>query len=460
MEISLRELPFELRVKIKSILENAKTNGTYLKSSNPLFPKISYLIFLLFTFFLLSLYIISSWMFLSYFLIASSLVIFFFIREIQVIFNWIYLGRDSVFFDSNYFVCINNSELTLFQLKNFVTSERFLYRKKVLASFSFQNSDKALIYSNHEDKDYLNFVNSLKLYAKQVSDFNKYDIEKYFRRKIFVKHFSNQKYTFILSAFILLILYFTVPILIDNNQFENAKNINTPSSFREYLSEKKNVLFRDEARVRIKSIYNQQIDKYIGKYRNLEGSSVFKEVLEYLRDRDFYYVQVEFNSKSNLEDISNRQLNIMSILPSFTHEKNLLRQKDALAAINSSLGKIFPTDIITFSDSVLQQQLPKIEIFYTYENNPDKLYFPTEQRGFSQDDKTYYYGLKIFWNFKLLLPTQKEPIFEFNLISEPLNIFTSKTLTSDDIYAGMANSAFKDFISEFDTKFYNTISND
>ena len=259
-----------------------------------------------------------------------------------------------------------------------------------------------------------------------------------------------------LFSFIIgVILWFALPNIIDNNDFNYAKGINTATSFRAYLSETKNVRFRDEARNQINKIYNQ----YIGKYRNsLYSSSVgaeaFIKTLEYLRDKNLYNVTLHFTSVSHLKDIyaSNNQYNIIPIAESFTKNKNASRENEVFKTIKSSLGSIFPTDVFNLT-STDNNIIPKFEVYYIYKNKSESLYYRFAEKDLPNNKKTWYYGIEIEWGFRILLPFSDKAIYEFNLKSEPANQFSSETFNPDEVYTNMAISAFNDFKDEFYKQF-------
>ena len=101
-------------------------------------------------------------------------------------------------------------------------------------------------------------------------------------------------------------------------------------------------------------------------------------------------------------------------------------------------------------------ELPRFEIFYSYKNNPESIYFPTEQSSLAEERRTWFYGIVIEWYFKMSLKTKPTPIYEFTLLSEPASHLTAETLGSDDVYSSMATSAFNDFQSEFQKRFFNS----
>ncbi len=98
---------------------------------------------------------------------------------------------------------------------------------------------------------------------------------------------------------------------------------------------------------------------------------------------------------------------------------------------------------------------PKYEINYSYKNNEDgRLYYSESQETFPENRRDYYYGITIDWYFKIYLPKQPEPLFYFNLQSNPAIRFSANTKESTSVYSNMVYSAFKDLETEFSKQFF------
>ena len=98
--------------------------------------------------------------------------------------------------------------------------------------------------------------------------------------------------------------------------------------------------------------------------------------------------------------------------------------------------------------------LSRFEIFYSYNNNPESIYYPTEQSSRQPENRTWYYGIIIKWSFKIELKTKPVPVYEFQLLSQPAAHLSAQILNSDDVYSSMATSAFNDFKNEFQKRFF------
>lgn len=240
-----------------------------------------------------------------------------------------------------------------------------------------------------------------------------------------------------------------IPYLIDFIAFKHSEEKNTASAYRNYLSNPRNKLYRREAEKGIHVIYTEIIDKLTINNEDYEKAAMIK-TLEYLRDNNIYSVNLRFNFSSRVKDISRRGVLVISAENSFTRDKNDERENALIKNINSSIGKIFPTDIISFDKSITGE-VPYIEINYTYLNSKDNsLYYPVSQESLPDNSRTYYYGISVSWDFKWYIPTDTDPIAYFKLISNPALQFSTESLSSNDVvYSNMIYTAFNEMASEF-----------
>ena len=168
-----------------------------------------------------------------------------------------------------------------------------------------------------------------------------------------------------------------------------------------------------------------------------------------------YTVQMIFSPRSELNDIITfHNYKVIPVTPCFSDELNQERQRHVIEAVKTSFEKLFPTDIMTIGIED-RNSVPKMKISYKYQNNPESLYYRVKEETLPVNQRTWYYGLRIIWNFYIYLPNDKYPIYEFQLISEPSSRILSKSFAADDVYSQMALSAFYDFKSEFYNRFIN-----
>jgi len=262
---------------------------------------------------------------------------------------------------------------------------------------------------------------------------------------------SNNKFKFIAISAIIssLILIIAVPYFLDWNSYRVAGKINTATSFRNYLKEDRNHLYKVSAKERIKEKYDEAISIY--NKTNADDKSAIIKILQYLKNNEIYYVDILFQNDNRIRDISeNYDVRIKSAENSFTTTKNKDREKELISTLNKTLGSIFPSDIISIGEITDRKNVPKIEIVYSYTNSEDgSLYYPVAQENINENQRDYYYGLTIYWYFKLFVPTEKNSIYSFTLKSNPAVQFSAETSNTDNVYSNMVYSAFRDFDTEF-----------
>lgn len=456
MKLPLHNISIDKRIGLIELIKNARKNGTFLSAhiQNAPIPNFwllgSFLIFILFVVF------VNSWSLFYWLLFSGPFLSYFIFRQLECFWYWKKLGKDSVFFDNQFFISIQNKTIYFVPLSEFKYSDIVLSgnEQHYLIRFHF-NSISLLQPCKKNSATVLQFQNLLQNYTVALKQMD-----------IRINYIPNIKHSFadkllfkknaILFSFIIgVILWFALPSIIDSNAFNYAKGINTATSFRDYLAQTKNVRFRDEARSQINRIYNQYIAKYRNSlYYSSVGAEAFITILEYLRDKNLYNVSLHFISVSQLKDIyeNNHQYNIIPIAGSFTKNKNASRENEVYNTIKSTLGSIFPSDIfnLTRTDNNL---IPKFEVYYIYKNKNESLYYRAAEEDLPDNKKTWYYGIEIEWRFRIFLPTHESAIYEFSLKSEPANQFSSETFNPDEVYTNMAISAFNDFKDEFYKQF-------
>ena len=456
MKLLLHNISIDKRVRFQELIKNAYRQGSYLSAyiQNP--PKPNYwligfcLIFILFVFF------VNSWSLFYFLFICGPILAYIVFRQTELYLSWRKLGKDSVFFDDQFFVSIENKTLIFIPLTEFKYSDIILSSNERYYIIRFHFDSISIVQPcNKKDEKTYQFQSLLNNYIAELKPSttqNNYGSEITFS---FIDKLMFQKNAIMVALILAVILWFALPNIIDSNDFKYAKGINTATSFRTYLSETKNVKFRDEARNQINKIY----DKYILKYKNAlysssDGAKAFIETLMYLRDKNLYDVNLQFISESRIENIytDDTEFNVIPIEQSFTKNKNTLRENEVFNTLKSSLGQIFPADIFNLS-STENTMIPKFEVHYVYKNSSESIYYRTEEKNLPDDKKTWYYGIEIEWWFKIILPSSSNAIYEFNLKSEPANQFNSESFNTDAVYTNMAISAFNDFKDEFNKQF-------
>lgn len=254
-----------------------------------------------------------------------------------------------------------------------------------------------------------------------------------------------------------MIFLFGLTYFVDWNSFRTAKKIDTATSLRNYLNYEKNNLYRDEAKSLIIEKYNTSIHNYKSQNNKSINIAPFIEILEYLRDNEIFTLIIYFQNDNQIKDLSYKyDVSVVSAVNSFTNDKITERESELIYTLNKTLGSSFPSDIIKIDYDLELENHPRIELRYTIKNSENgSLYYPVEQEYYNDSERTYYYGLTIDWDFKLFLPTQGNPIYEFSLKSNPAAQFTSENNSSDNVYTNMVYSAFNDFEKEFRKYFFN-----
>jgi hypothetical protein len=459
MKIPIVNIRQKMMLQLADVISNAKQSKTFLQSSFNASSGPNVLIVLAGIIFILSTAICSFWNRYIILIIIGGILIYLLARQFQKLIRWKRLGRNSVFFDPLFFYSVKPNSLEIFPLIDYLDSDIVLAadKKNYFARFHFKNGTILQTSNSPKDVNTLNFQNSLSNYSrivKQSPDGSKFPRK--FELTLKDKLNANQ-FPLIICAFGIILLFFILPIIIDFNQFKEAKDLNTATSYRAYLSNPNNIRHRDEVRFRIKTIYNIYINEYAKKTTNSLGAKSFQQVLEYLRDKDLYNLRLIFKSTSGVANTSKPGFNIVPITQSFSSEKIISHQEDVLSTLNSTLGTIFPSDIITLASENFKE-LPRLEIFYHYSNKENSFYYSEKEETLQENLRTWYYGIEINWSFSLYIPTKDFPIYTFDLTSKPAPRFTSESFSPDAVYNNMIISAFDDFKSEFSRQFFNVIN--
>jgi len=453
MEIKLRKITCKEFSWLKQKYKDSLMKNLYFESSYTKKPNINRILIIVFVILLIYLFTTTYWSRLYPLTFLVSIISYFIFQDIQTYLRWKKLGKDGIFIDENYFFYLKKDNLIILPLSEFINSEIISSSKSSFYTcFNFIN-DKIKVACLIDDDEFNKFQNAISLNSK-FSKSNSNSFLLLNQKKIFKKIPINSS-SLLFALIIVFFIQFTIPIIIDKNNYQKAKKINTATSYRNYLKESKNLNYRDIVKDEIKYLYNKHIDYYLNLSSSSTGSDVFKILLEYLRDNDIYTVQIIFTPKSNINDICSDRFKIIPITPSFSDEENQKRQNSSIKTLQSTLGKIFPTDIIDFSNlSTTDLSLPRFVINYTYTNDPNSLYYSKKEENLSEELRTYYYGITIVWDIKLFIDNSSIPIYNFELLSNPAQEFSSYNV--DDVYSNMAISAFNDFKREFSNHFLTT----
>ena len=442
--------------RISEAVVNSRQKGTYLKVHRSSFPPLNLWLIAAAVVFSCLVFIVNQWSAYYWYVAAGTGLAYLVAEQVHKFWRWWKLGRDAVFFDPLYFVSIAGGQLQAFPLSHFNDTDIILAMdgKHYLARFHFQEASIIVPCVSSNDQKTLHFQNLLQQYSGIVkqSAVHQAPIQQF--PQTWAEKIACRRVSMISAAFGLVLLWFIIPISIDRNQYLSASGKNTATAYRTYLAEPRNLRYRETARTDIRRLYDLSIKKYRGSSTGSEGANAFAQLVEYLRDKNLYTVRMLFYPQSKLIDLPpSSQYHIISVTPSFSKEKNEARQDQVISTVKTSLGQMFPTDILAIGGEELVD-LPSLEVYYTYRNKSESIYYPEKEQYLPKTSRTWYYGIEIDWWFKISLPTQSEPLYVFNLVSQPAQQFQSESFTADAVYANMASSAFNDFQTEFYRQFF------
>jgi|WetSurMetagenome_2_1015567.scaffolds.fasta_scaffold09331_6 hypothetical protein len=436
---------------------NSKKSGTYVKINNqkslPINPWVVALS-LVFTWVLISAY---RWSSFYYFICIGPLIVYLLADQFQSIFRWYRLGKDAIWFGPMYFVSMVGKKFQKFPLTQFESTDITMESggRAYIARFFFEGSCIILPCPSKSDIHFQRFQENIQRYcsALKFRGIEQVPAQKF--KTTFLVQVMPHRGPIMYSIFSFILLIFLVPMLIDNNQYKLANQINTATSYRQYLSESRNIRHREIAQKDIRALYDQAIKAYKSKSSGTAGTVAFTQLIEYLRDHNLYTVHMEFHPQSELIDGTfNTKYKIVPVATSFSQGKNQERQDHVIDVVKASLGSVFPTDILSIN-SEDTASLPKLDVFYIYKNDPESVYYFVEEEKLPIEKRTWYYGIMVYWRLTLSLPTQTGPIYSFQIVSKPAQQFNTESSNTDAVYTNMALSSFQDFKNEFFRQFLN-----
>lgn len=457
MKLSVGNIPSQTMARLLEAIANARQQGTYLAVHRSNLPPFNLWLIGAGILFVLLALIANEWLAYYWYVGAGTCLAYSLARQFQKWWRWRRLGKDAVFFDPLYFISIIGGGLEVLPLSHFNEADISLAAggSHYIARFYFRESFILVPCFSKNDESTLRFQSALRQHCSvmrhsAVSQDSIQHIHHTLAEKIIAR-----RAPLISAAFALILLWFILPITIDRNQYLFAKKKNTATAYREYLADLRNLKYREIARADIKNLYDLYIQKYQSRASASAGTNAFAQVVEFLRDKNLFTVRMLFFPRSELIDLpQSKEFHIIPVTPSFSPDKNQARQEGVISAVKASLGQMFPTDILTIA-SEESAELPRLEVYYTYRNNPKSIYYPVKEEHLPDRSRTWYYGIEVDWWFRISLPTQSDPIYDFNLVSRPAQQFNSESSMADAVYTNMALSAFNDFETEFHKQFLN-----
>jgi hypothetical protein len=124
-----------------------------------------------------------------------------------------------------------------------------------------------------------------------------------------------------------------------------------------------------------------------------------------------------------------------------------------LQRISESFGRVIPGDILQFVVGNPSAGDPSFDVEYVIKAS-GSAYYPEKQEHLSESKRDWYTGISFKWNFNIKIPGADASTFQFNLESQPAQLFnvaytqtagSGAAMTPIEVYGAMADSAFSDF---------------
>lgn len=387
----------------------------------------------------------SIWLFIAiivYSILAAGLFL-----TIKV--SYLYYNKDVI-------VIYKDAKFFYFPVKGFLTCKNYSTDSKKKVTLYFLNGTTFDFYYNGKIDL---FISTLLQTSKasqegliQDNNINLLDLFNSIKPNSRVNNHAIKKYVLVIVT-IATILLLSAPFMLDRNGYRDAVKTNTASSFRGYLIDNKNFIYRDEVKRLLIEKYNYYINQYKTKYSNSYPVQSLITILEYLRNNDLDAVNISFQNFNNLHDLK-KNIYVVSVMNTINQQFILEREKELIKRLNQTLGKIFPTDIIKIDESSKSTNIPNIGITYSYSNS-DVTYYNSNEEKVNEQNRTYYYGIMILWDFKMFMPNNSNPVYSFSLESTPSPTFHSQGSGEGNVYSYMIYSAFDNFAKAYEDHFFN-----
>lgn len=259
------------------------------------------------------------------------------------------------------------------------------------------------------------------------------------------------KWIIIVIAFIGCGIYLTsyYPSIIDEQNYQISKKVNTATSYRQYLKDPLNKKYRGNVIGNIKTLYDQYIERLSKKTASSISSNIMKDLLLYVRDSSQYEVPIVFESSSELNDLTEEKLNIKSVKDIFDQTRRKELEGSVIKNIKNAFKGIFPSDIMSINDGSPIPEQAFFRIAYIYQND-DSIYYNTKEKNKSFEQRELFQGIKIHWEITLNIPG-KGFINIARIDSTPAPEFeVAGDSNSTSIYSRMAETAFSDVTNKLE----------
>lgn len=270
------------------------------------------------------------------------------------------------------------------------------------------------------------------------------------------------------SAALILTLLLIYGAIALNNYFddklgwESAQNINSASSFRTYLQTHQQGRWKAEANSKLQNFYvlaEQNYRAALNKDYDQDAVEAFLQVLKFAKETQNYRIKLNFKRRieipANIEEELKREFEVEKILPlgdTFSDENMNNRENVLTSLISAAFKQIIPEDVLEFSKDC-SAQCVNFVIDYQVNSN-DSVYYDLRQKTLPENERTYYPGISIDWNFGIQIPEQTKN-YAFELASFPASEIYYDTTTPDE---APANKEFADVLNEDKSIIYNSMT--
>jgi hypothetical protein len=255
----------------------------------------------------------------------------------------------------------------------------------------------------------------------------------------------------------------------DIRSWNSAQANNRASSYRSYLQRYPKGRWAENARVNLRSIYDEAEQKYrasLNPGHDKNAADAVSEILRYASATQNFRVKVAFERHvdipQNLEEEIKKDFEVKNVLPlggSLSVEKMKNRESRLLMLISDAFKQVIPDDILEITSECLEEC---VDLSVRYDVDPmNSIYYDLRQKDSAENDRVYYPGILIDWEFVIRIP-QRSDDYEFSLESLPAREISydsnsdgsvsankdfSEVLSSDlgNVYDSMVASAFDDF---------------
>ncbi len=256
----------------------------------------------------------------------------------------------------------------------------------------------------------------------------------------------------------------------DKKSWESAEYANRASSFRTYLKTHPQGRWANDARQKVQGLYDTAEQKYQASLTSgydQKAANAVLQMLRYAKATQNYRVNVVFERHNEISPNIVEELkkefevkNILSLGDTFSDAKMSRRESGLLTVVAEAFKYVIPDDILEFSTDQCDGECVGFAVKYNI-GSKDSLYYDLRQEKVPEDDRVYYPGIFINWDFGIKIPNQSEN-YNFELASVPAAEIAydsnpdaeasggsdfNKVLDADKnyIYDSMVASAFEDF---------------